>query len=113
MSELEGQQLASGRAMFLLSGPQREAAKQGTPEDERERWVWGGEEKWNSLFLTLLACQGNHKGRALWPSCPSLSCSHSGGPFIKLLAAAAMSSHAPGRKAREEVEMKGGVAHIP
>lgn len=29
VSELEGQQRASGRAMFLLSGPLREGAKEG------------------------------------------------------------------------------------
>lgn len=32
VSELEGQQRASGRAMFLLSGPQREGAKEGERE---------------------------------------------------------------------------------
>lgn len=32
VSELEGQRRASGRAMFLLSGPQREGAKEGSKE---------------------------------------------------------------------------------
>lgn len=32
VSELEGQQQASGRAVFLLSRPQREGAKEGKQE---------------------------------------------------------------------------------
>lgn len=43
VSELEGQQRASGRAMFLLSGPQREGAKEGEREGGRECERRGGE----------------------------------------------------------------------
>lgn len=51
VSELEGQQRASGRAMFLLSGPQREGAKEGSRERGSMR---GGEEgEWSSLFSWL------------------------------------------------------------
>lgn len=66
VSELEGQQRASGRAMFLLSEPQREGAKEG--ESMR-----GGGAKEQPLFF--LARQGNHEGRELWPSRPGLSTS--------------------------------------
>lgn len=71
VSELEGQQRASGRAMFLLSGPQREGAKSGSREGGREG-VREEEEEWISLFFSPLACHGNHEGRALQPSRPSL-----------------------------------------
>lgn len=43
VSELEGQQRASGRAMFLLSGPQREGAKEGSKKRGKE-YEWGGGE---------------------------------------------------------------------
>lgn len=38
-SELEGQQRASGRAMFLLSGPQREGAETEGGREEEEEWI--------------------------------------------------------------------------
>lgn len=65
VSELEGQQQASGRAMFLLSGPQREGEKEGKREHKGSK---GGMEQ--SVFF--LACQGNHEGRVLGPSRPGL-----------------------------------------
>lgn len=44
VSELEGQQRASGRAMFLLSGPLREGAKREAGNEEgRERGEGGRE----------------------------------------------------------------------
>lgn len=49
VSELEGQQQASGRAMFLLSGPQREGGK-GGKQGVRER-----EDEWISLFFSWFA----------------------------------------------------------
>lgn len=48
VSELEGQQQASGRAMFLLSGPQREGGRKAGKEYEEE-------EERSSLFLMWLA----------------------------------------------------------
>lgn len=50
VSELEGQQQASGRAMFLLSAPQREGAKEGSEERGREHQRGGGEEEWSRFF---------------------------------------------------------------
>lgn len=66
MSELEGQRQASGRAMFLLSGPQREGEKEGWSETGSVR---GAKEEWSSLVFD---CQGNHEGRVLGPSRPGL-----------------------------------------
>lgn len=47
-SELEGQQQASGRAMFLLSRPQREGAKE---ESRERRTVRRAKEEWRRLFF--------------------------------------------------------------
>lgn len=51
VSELEGQQQASGRAMFLLSGPLREGAKREAGNERGKE----PEEKWISLFSPRLA----------------------------------------------------------
>lgn len=48
VSELEGQQQASERAMFLLSRPQREGAKE---ESRERRSVRRAKEEWSSLFF--------------------------------------------------------------
>lgn len=53
VSELEGQQRASGRAMFLLSGPQREGAKEGSKERGREYQRGGGMEQLFFFFPGL------------------------------------------------------------
>lgn len=55
VSELEGQQRASGRAMFLLSGPQREGAKEGSRERGREG---GGLVVSEQPFFFFLGLQG-------------------------------------------------------
>lgn len=71
VSELEGQQRASGRAMFLLSGALREGAK-------REAGNEGGkepEEKWISLFSPHLARE--RRGQSSLAILP--------GPFLPLL----------------------------
>ncbi len=68
VSELEGQQRASGRAMFLLSGPQREGATEGSKERGREfEWGGGGGGTEQAAFF-FWAYQGNHEGRVLRPS---------------------------------------------
>lgn len=60
VSELEGQQRASGRAMFLLSGPQREGAKEGSKEREggSVSEEGGGMEQQSSLFFFFLGLPG-------------------------------------------------------
>lgn len=70
VSELEGQQRASGRAMFLLSGPQREGAKEGSRE--RGSMRRGEGEKGGMEQAFFFFSSGNHEGRALRPSRPGL-----------------------------------------
>lgn len=62
MSELEGQQQASGRAMFLLSGPQREGAGEGGKQERSMR-----RRRRNGEAVFNVACRGYCEGRVLWP----------------------------------------------